>query len=47
MQKEVKEWEWAESRFLTTIKIPVHVVRNAPYGGLGRVACDVNPVSRG
>ena len=27
--------------FSQAIKIPVHEVQNAPYGGLGRVACDV------
>ena len=32
--------------FSQAIKIPVREVKNAPYGGLGRVACDVNPVSR-
>ena len=32
--------------FLQAIKIPVHEVRNASYGGLGQIVCDVNPVSR-
>ena len=32
--------------FQQAIKIPVHEVTNEPYGRLGRVACDVNPLSR-
>ena len=32
--------------FKQAIKVPVHEVKNAPYGELGRIASDVNPVSR-
>ena len=32
--------------FQQAIKFPVHEVKNTPYGELGQVACDVNPVSR-
>ena len=32
--------------FEQAIKIPVHEVKNPPYWGLGRVVCDVNPVSQ-
>ena len=46
MQKQAIEWDLSSISIFTAIKILVHEVKNAPYGGLGRVACDSNPVSR-
>ena len=47
MQKQEIEWDLSSISIFTVMKILVHEVKkNAPYGGLGRVACDINPVSR-
>ena len=48
MQKQAIEWDLSSIPIFNSqvIKIPVHEVKNAPCGGLGWVACAVNPVSR-